>query len=146
MWHLIRLYPVSHPAILDTSTGHKMEVSRLEEYSKDLKCSNILGKFRDLNIYDNSQFWGIMDTLSRGGKFQNCFASLLKGIYSKRKEFAPHGSKFFPFRVDSFSDGARFAELQTGSHKICLPWKNGKFPIAGCLVSFYYIYVLKTFP
>ena len=28
-----------------------------------------------------------------------------KGVYSKRKEFAPHGSKFFPFRVDPFSEG-----------------------------------------
>ena len=25
-----------------------------------------------------------------------------KGIYSKRKEFAPQWSKFFPFRVDPF--------------------------------------------
>ena len=25
-----------------------------------------------------------------------------KGVYSKRKEFAPKGSKFFPFRVDPF--------------------------------------------
>ena len=25
--------------------------------------------------------------------------------YSKRKEFAPHGSKLFPFRVDPFSEG-----------------------------------------
>ena len=28
---------------------------------------------------------------------------LQKGVYSKRKEFAPNGSKFFPFRVDYFS-------------------------------------------
>ena len=27
-----------------------------------------------------------------------------KGVYSKRKEFAPKGSKFFPFRVDPFSE------------------------------------------
>ena len=32
------------------------------------------------------------------------FLSLLKRVYSKRKEFAPIGSKFFPFRVDSFSE------------------------------------------
>ena len=30
--------------------------------------------------------------------------SLLKGIYFKRKEFAPRGSKFFPFRVEPFSE------------------------------------------
>ena len=29
--------------------------------------------------------------------------SFWKGIYSKRKEFASTGSKFFPFRVDPFS-------------------------------------------
>ena len=28
-----------------------------------------------------------------------------EGIYSKRKEFAPHGSKFFSFRVDPFQKG-----------------------------------------
>ena len=28
-----------------------------------------------------------------------------KGVNSKRKEFAPCGSKFFPFRVDPFSKG-----------------------------------------
>ena len=28
----------------------------------------------------------------------------LKGVYSKRKEFAPLGSKFFPFRVDPFPE------------------------------------------
>ena len=33
---------------------------------------------------------------------QNCFASLLKEVYYKRKEFAPTGSKFFPFKVDPF--------------------------------------------
>ena len=30
--------------------------------------------------------------------------SLLKRVYSKRKEFALSGSKFFPFRVDLFSE------------------------------------------
>ena len=33
---------------------------------------------------------------------QNCLSSLRNRVYSKRKEFAPHGSKFFPFRVDPF--------------------------------------------
>ena len=27
-----------------------------------------------------------------------------KGVYSKRKEFAPNGSKFFPFGGDPFSE------------------------------------------
>ena len=30
---------------------------------------------------------------------------LWKGIYSVRKEFAPTGSKFFPYRVDPLSEG-----------------------------------------
>ena len=30
---------------------------------------------------------------------------LLKRVYFKRKEFAPKGSKFFPFKVDLFSKG-----------------------------------------
>ena len=28
-------------------------------------------------------------------------------VNSKRKEFAPSGSKFFPFRADPFSEGAK---------------------------------------
>ena len=31
--------------------------------------------------------------------------SFWKGVYSKRKEFAPMGSKFSPFRIDPFSEG-----------------------------------------
>ena len=31
--------------------------------------------------------------------------SFWKDVYSKRKEFAPNGSKFFPFRVGPFSEG-----------------------------------------
>ena len=31
---------------------------------------------------------------------------LLKGVYAKRKEyFFPTGNKFFPFRIDTFSEG-----------------------------------------
>ena len=33
--------------------------------------------------------------------------ALLKRNHSERKEFAPMGSKFFPFRVDSFSEGGK---------------------------------------
>ena len=60
-----------------------------------------------------------LDTRSRfspfykGDKLRNfMFAfllikTLLKGVHSKRKEFAPRGSKFFPFRVDPFSEGSK---------------------------------------
>ena len=54
------------------------------------------------------------------GRQLSHFASLLKGVYSKRKEFAPLGSKFFPFRVDPFSEGIWYADMQTESHKNCL--------------------------
>ena len=33
-----------------------------------------------------------------------CMPTPKKGVYSKKKEFAPTGSKFFPFRVDPFSE------------------------------------------
>ena len=46
-----------------------------------------------------------MDTLSGERTLvKDFFDNLLKGVYSKRKEFAPKGSKFFPFRVDPFSE------------------------------------------
>ena len=66
-----------------------------------------------------------MDTLSGETTVKIVLASLLKRGLSKMKEFAPHGSKFFPFRVDPFSQGTWCAESQTGSHKNCLPCKNG---------------------
>ena len=37
-------------------------------------------------------------------------------LFSTRKEFCPHGSNFFPFRVDPFSEGTWCAGMQTGSH------------------------------
>ena len=52
------------------------------------------------------------------------FVSVLKWVYSKRKEFAPRGSKFFPFCVDPFSEGAWNVEKQTINHKSCLPCKT----------------------
>ena len=36
-----------------------------------------------------------------------CTKLLLKGVSSKRKEFALKGRKFFPFRVDSFTNGSQ---------------------------------------
>ena len=37
---------------------------------------------------------------------------------SERKEFAPMGSKFFPFRVDPFSEGDYCTGMQTGITKV----------------------------
>ena len=50
--------------------------------------------------------------------------STIKGVYSKRKEFAPPGSKFFPFRVDSFSKGRQ-------NH----PLKEYQFPFNNSYIS-----------
>ena len=44
------------------------------------------------------------------------FTSFWNGVYSKMKEFAPCGSKFFPFKVDPFSEETRTGK-QTESHK-----------------------------
>ena len=39
----------------------------------------------------------------------------MKGVYSKRKEFAPIGSKYFPFREDPFLDGSQNSLDRTAS-------------------------------
>ena len=76
------------------------------------------------------------------------FSPCAKGVYSKRKEFAPTGSKFFPFRVDPFQKGI-------GIHKSkqevisCLPCqKNGGkiyqvYPFTLSKNSFFQIATLK---
>ena len=56
------------------------------------------------------------------------FASPLKRVCSKRKEFGPLGSKFFPFRTDPFPEGIWCAEKQSGSHQKVVSlnkkWRN----------------------
>ena len=51
-------------------------------------------------------------------------SSLLKRLYSKRKEFAPCGSKFFPFKVESFSKGTDVWECKQEATKIIFFVKN----------------------
>ena len=46
------------------------------------------------------------------------FAPFWKGTYSKRKEFAPIGSKFFPFRVDPFQIGTDVQERKQELTKV----------------------------
>ena len=53
-------------------------------------------------------------------KFVLCLSSI-KGSTLKGKNLLPFGSKLFPFRVDSFSEGGCCAGKHTGSHKSCLP-------------------------
>ena len=65
-------------------------------------------------------------TLSREATPSKCFwLPHLKRVSSKRKEFAPCGSKFFPYRVDPFSEGDLRAVKQRESHESRLPWWNG---------------------
>ena len=49
-------------------------------------------------------------TLLREATVKIAFVPFWKGVYTIRKEFAPSGSKFFPNRVDRFSEGAWCAE------------------------------------
>ena len=44
--------------------------------------------------------------------------SKMKWVYSKRKEFAPVGSKFFPFRVDLFQNGSRTILIELSPLKV----------------------------
>ena len=64
-----------------------------------------------------------------------------KGAYSQRKEFAPHGSKFFPFRVDPFLKGTWLTGRWTGSQKkSCLPCKNWR-KTTKCILTLRYFYL-----
>ena len=48
-----------------------------------------------------------------------------KGVYSKRKEFAPKGSKFFPFRVEPFSKGRQNnVDRATSPENVLTPLKE----------------------
>ena len=44
-------------------------------------------------------------TIKAGNSFKVVYTTLLKGVFSEMKEFAPLGSKFFPFRADLLSEG-----------------------------------------
>ena len=66
-----------------------------------------------------SLFKGNGDNFKGRQLFQNYFGSFWKGVCYKRKEFAPNGSKFFPFGVDIFSKRIYRARKQAGSHKSC---------------------------
>ena len=47
---------------------------------------------------------------------------LLKRVFSKRKEFASMGSKFFPFRVDPFSEAAQSILTELPPMKMYAPY------------------------
>ena len=77
----------------------------------------------DIHIYPKpivSKLKGKQYTFGLRQLCQRCFTCSLKRFYPKRKEFAPLGSKFFPFRVEPFSEADGCAGEQTGRHKHCL--------------------------
>ena len=60
-----------------------------------------------------------------------------KGVDSIRKEFAPSGSKFFPYREDPISEkGQNKYDIVTAPESICIPFKRN--------VSVYYFNVDET--
>ena len=64
------------------------------------------------------------DTLLEGdNSVKIILFSSWKGVYSKRKEFAPL-NRFGAFSVDPLSEGAWWVEQQTWGHKSCHPCKT----------------------
>ena len=60
-----------------------------------------------IKTYSSYMFEEEINTLSREDTLSELIClSCRKGIFSKRKALAPSGSKCFPFRVDSFAEGA----------------------------------------
>ena len=87
-------------------------------------------------VYPGSAGPGLRETVinSRETILSKLSCSLLKrGLYGKNL-LAPHppptththtlGSKFFPFKVNTFSGGILWARKQTWRHRICLPWQK----------------------
>ena len=99
----------------------------LSEYLRGL---NTLGRFSSLFYkravcdflfaLDNTKWPTRVDVLFNTNTVKSCLLSCRgspssDGVCSKRKEFAPHGRKFFPFRVDPFSEGRRYNSDQVVS-------------------------------
>ena len=73
------------------------------------------------NSADQELIW--ICTVCEGRVYQGSAGQGLKGVYSKRKEFPPLGSKFFPFRVDPFSEGAVYSKRKAISY---VPQSTGR--------------------
>ena len=67
-----------------------------------------------------------MGTISREAALSNCVCLPSKKRSTLKKEFAPNGSKFLPFRVDHFLEGDWYAGKQLGSHISCFPCTNDR--------------------
>ena len=66
-----------------------------------------------------------MNTLSRESTLK-IVCSILKGVYSERKAFAPFGSKCFPFRVDPFQKELYVQEREKEVTKVMPLVYNGR--------------------
>ena len=62
-----------------------------------LKVMDNLDRNRDLFFPKQKSFSGTDTLIGEATLFQNCFATLQNGVYTKKKK-----SKFFPFRIDPF--------------------------------------------
>ena len=69
-----------------------------------------------LKISSSSLLKGTVYAFRVGNFVKVVLPPFLKGVYSKRKEFAPTGSKVFPFRVDPFSKRNACARKQAESN------------------------------
>ena len=73
------------------------------------------------------------------GKLAACLLIMKRlpsqGIYSKRKEFAPCGSKFLSFWVEPFSEGDCCVRKQTGNHVVFLAKNGGRSTCVSCLLT-----------
>ena len=61
--------------------------------------------FHTVNIRPLVRYKGNCYTFMEGNSVKDILPSFGKEVYSKRKEFAPSGGKFFSLRVYSFSEG-----------------------------------------
>ena len=95
-----------------TFYGHTMYIK---------SCWDPVTQPRECALWTCSNLWGNAYTCTFKGNNKIGLHPFWNRVYSKRKEFAPCGSKFFPFRVDPFSRGACNVGKQTGSHKSSLP-------------------------
>ena len=71
--------------------------------------------------------WYIFIILTRQTTFISCWFSCRSIIFSKRdsskrKEFAPTGSKLFPLRMDPLPKGGKYFSLKVYQHRIHLFW------------------------
>ena len=76
--------------------------------------------FLETNIANlQTTFKGNGYNFKGGNVFRIVLSLLRKGVKSEKEEF-------FLFRVDTFSEETYYTGKKTGSHRSCLPFKNGK--------------------